>query len=65
MEPATLHQSIVEFLNSPAMPHTRCACGAMKENRETTFFYEGQRWELELPVCMKCNPSPVLVAHDA
>jgi len=62
----TLHQSIVEFLDSSSAPPRRvdrCACGAVMEHRETTFFYEGREWKIELPVCLKCA-SPTH-AHDA
>lgn len=63
----TLHQSIVEFLDSSSAPpqrvEQRCACGAVMERRETTFFYEGREWKVELPVCLKCAPSRHL--HDA
>jgi hypothetical protein len=62
----TLHQSIVEFLDSASTPPKRverCACGAPMEYRETTFSYEGREWEIELPVCLKCARNRH--AHDA
>jgi hypothetical protein len=68
MEPASLHQSIVEFLNSASSAKStvhRCDCGTVMTHRATTFFYEGQSWEVELPVCLKCNPAAGLVTHDA
>ncbi len=68
MEPATLHQSIVEFLNSASSAKkvvAHCSCGAIMEHRKTNFFYEGQSWEVELPVCTQCKPVTRMPKHDA
>jgi hypothetical protein len=68
MGPATLHQSIVEFLNSASSAKkvdTHCICGAIMEHRKTNFFYEGQSWEVELPVCTRCNPVTRAPMYDA
>jgi hypothetical protein len=60
MPPETLHDSIVNFLNSSKSKErvARCLCGAVLEPRYTTFFYDGQSWEIVLQVCVKCNPAP-------
>jgi len=66
MSYTTLHQSIVEFLDSASvLPKRveRCDCGSVMEYRETTFFYEGREWKINLPVCLKCAPKTF--AYDA
>jgi hypothetical protein len=35
------------------------------EYASTKFFYAGQRWEVELPICRKCHPIPSVPMHDA
>jgi hypothetical protein len=70
MAPDSVHESILEFLNS-AEPsrrarNTRCACGSTMTPRNTTFFYNGQSWGVILRVCLKCHPAPhVPISHDA
>jgi hypothetical protein len=66
--PTTLNQSILEFLesaNSAENKIARCRCGAIMQYQGTTFFYEGQRWKVELPFCLRCNPSRGASTHDA
>jgi len=68
MAPETLHQSILDLLNSAASaskPVARCPCGAAMEYRDTQFFYEGQSWNLKLPVCPRCQSAPRVLMHDA
>lgn len=75
MAPDSLHESILEFLNS-ANPSrrsedTRCACGSATTLQKTTFFFDGQSWKLIFRVCLKCHPakhvptSDVPVSYDA
>jgi hypothetical protein len=66
--PTTLNQSIVKFLESASSAKNttpRCRCGATMKYQKTTIFYEGKGWEVELPVCVRCNPSPSAPSHDA
>ncbi len=68
MEPTNLNQAIIEFLNSASStktPVTRCDCGAMMEKRRAAFFYNGKSWEVELPICMQCDPSSGVASHGA
>jgi uncharacterized protein with PIN domain len=54
-------QAIIEFLNNASThPVTnRCPdCGSDLEYRECTFFYEGQTWEVPLPICIICCHPP-------
>jgi hypothetical protein len=68
-----LREAIVDFLNSAATEFaTACTktvvcdeCGAAKENRMSTFFYDGQTWEILLPICFKCHPTVQVLPHDA
>jgi len=58
MEPTSLQQVVIEFLNSASHANTpapRCDCGAMMEKRKASFHYQGQSWEIELPVCPSCT----------
>ncbi len=48
----TLNQSIIKFLefaSSAKNKAARCRCGAIMKHRKTTFFYECQSWNVELP----------------
>jgi hypothetical protein len=68
MGPETVHQSIIEFLNSARTNKattTRCCCGAIMKEQTTTFFYDGQSWEVQLPICPDCRPAPRAPRHDA
>jgi hypothetical protein len=70
MAPDSVRESILEFLNSVKPSRrardTRCACGSTMTPRNTTFFYNGQSWEVILSVCLKCHPAPdVPVSYDA
>jgi len=75
MVPNSARESILEFLDS-AKPSrragdTRCACGSRTTRQNTTFFYDGQSWEVILRVCLKCHPatnlpfSDVFISYDA
>jgi hypothetical protein len=67
MAPENLNQAIIEFLSSAtAAKRLACdSCGATQEYRRTTFLYDGTTWEVELPVCLKCNPLSGVTPHDA
>lgn len=67
MAPENINEAIIDFLNSASTTKrlTRCNCGTMREHRKTTLFYNGQRWEAELPVCPNCSGPPVVPTHDA
>ena len=68
-----LRVTIVDFLNAAAAESATASsktvvcdeCGAAKENRMSTFFYDGQTWEILLPVCVKCHPIVHVITHDA
>jgi hypothetical protein len=68
-----LRETIVDFLNSAATESATTStktvvcdeCGAAKENRMSTFFYDGQPWELLVPICVKCHPTLHVITHDA
>ena len=58
MAAETLHQTILDFLNSASSAKTRpevCRCGARMEFQNATFFFDGEAWEVELAVCPECN----------
>ena len=62
-------QAFIEFVNS-ASTHwatNSCpACGTELKYRDCTFFYEGQTWEIPLPICVKCHPiTHVVPPHQA
>jgi len=69
MAPENLHESVLEFLDSERSLKKRiprCHCGGTMEYQNTTFFYDGASWEVELPVCRKCHPMASHVsAHEA
>jgi len=65
---AMLSQSIIELLDSASSENNelaRCHCGALMQRQTTTFFYEGRSWEVELPVCIRCNQSARAPTDDA
>ena len=52
-------QAFIEFVNSATTPWaaiSRPACGTALKYRDCTFFYEGQTWEIPLPICVRCHP---------
>jgi hypothetical protein len=62
-------QAFIEFVNS-ASTHwatDSCpACGTELNYRDCTFFYEGQTWEISLPICVECHPITYVVPpHQA
>ncbi len=68
MAPDTLHESILEFLNSAETSRrsvdTRCACGSVTIQQNTTFFFKGQSWKVILRVCLKCHPAKHVPTSD-
>jgi hypothetical protein len=67
MAAATLRQAIVEFLDSASSTErqvTHGSCGTKISHQKTTFFFHGQSWVVELPICPACNPSPGLITHN-
>jgi hypothetical protein len=57
-------QAFIEFVNcgSTHWAATSCpACGTGLKYRDCTFFYEGQTWEIPLPICVKCHPTTHVV----
>jgi hypothetical protein len=64
-----LPRAIIEFLNSASAQPVKknCPdCGTDLRNRDCTFFYEGQTWEIPLLICVKCHPTThVVLPHDA
>jgi len=52
-------QAFIEFVNSASTPWAAIscpACGTALKCRDCSFFYEGQTWEIPLPICVKCHP---------
>jgi hypothetical protein len=63
-----VHQTVLDFLhsvNTAKRKASRCLCGALMEYQHGTFFYEGESWEVELSVCLKCHPIRHVAAHAA
>ena len=63
-----LRESVLSLLNSLGSGEQqigRCRCGAIVEHRKTTFFYEGQSWEVEFPICPVCSKTLRITSHDA
>jgi hypothetical protein len=61
-------QAIVTFLNS-AEAHaitTSCPeCGSQTELRRSTFFYAERTWEIQLAVCVDCEPFDGVPPYEA
>jgi hypothetical protein len=53
-------KAFIEFLNTASThwaSNTCPDCGSrLVEYRECTFFFEGQTWQIPLPLCVKCHP---------
>jgi uncharacterized protein with PIN domain len=65
---SSLPHAIIEFLNdaSTHLATSQCpACGSELEYQDCTFIYEGQTWEVPLPICIICHPRQQLPADDA
>jgi hypothetical protein len=63
-----ISQSIVRFLNSAEahpIPNSCPVCGSQLEHRKCTFFYAGQTWEIQLTICLDCDPISPVPPHDA
>ena len=68
MTPDAVHESILNFLTSGLLKKQVCHCvhcGSIKAYTNVTFFYEGQSWEVNLPVCLECDLIPDHPTHDA
>jgi hypothetical protein len=60
----TIIESLHSASRSSATDH--CSdCGSDLEYRDCTFFYEGQTWEIPLPICVKCYPTAEVPTDDA
>jgi hypothetical protein len=63
MIPKTPYDSIVSLPNSNSSSD-RCFCGAAMKPQKTTIFFDDQRWDVVLQVCLKCHPAPsVPISH--
>ncbi len=61
-----LSLSITEFLNNSSVPRVRrCpGCGAIMEYLPVTFHFDGEAWDIGLPVCTRCEPTALeLIEH--
>jgi hypothetical protein len=62
-------QAFIEFVSSVSAQWaaSSCpACGTELRYRDCTFFYEGQTWEIPLPICVECHPiRHVVQPHQA
>jgi hypothetical protein len=67
MVPEAEHQSILDFLNASSSEPlaARCSCGAAMRYKDAVFFYEGQSWQLKIPVCPECDSATHITTHDA
>jgi hypothetical protein len=69
MREKLVSKAFIEFLNtaSTLWAANSCPdCGSRLEYRNCTFFFEGQTWEIPLPLCVKCHPiSPVVPPYEA
>jgi hypothetical protein len=63
-----LSVAIIDFLDSASTrPSMTCCpeCGSQLEYGDCTFFYEGQTWEIPLPICVKCLPGAEVATDEA
>ena len=63
-----LSRAIVAFLssaNNRPLINFCPDCGSQLEHRECSFFYSGQTWEIQLPVCLNCHPISHVPPHAA
>ena len=54
-----ISQGFIKFLNTASTHCATKSCpdfGKELKYRDCIFFYEGQTWEIPLPVCTKCHP---------
>jgi hypothetical protein len=54
-----ISKAFIQFLNTASNHWAANACpgcGLSLEYRNCTFFFEGQTWEIPLPLCVKCHP---------
>jgi hypothetical protein len=61
-------QAFIEFVSSASTPWATNSCpdcGTELKYRDYTFFYEGQTWEIPLPICVKCHPITHVATHQA
>jgi hypothetical protein len=63
-----LSVAIIDFLHSASTRSCMICCpecGSLLEYGGCTFFYEGQTWEIPLPICVKCLLSAEVPTDDA
>jgi hypothetical protein len=69
MREKLVSKAFIEFLDTASTPWAANSCpdcGSRLEYRNCTFFFEGQTWEIPLPLCAKCHPiSPVVPPYEA
>jgi hypothetical protein len=56
-ESSATRKTIKKFLDSVADSKTSGSCptcGSPLKIRQAVFYYDGQAWEVPLPVCLKC-----------
>jgi hypothetical protein len=63
-----LSVAIIDFLHAASTRSSMICCpecGSLLEYGNCTFFYEGQTWEIPLPICVKCLSSAEVPTDDA
>jgi hypothetical protein len=58
MREKLVSKAFVDFLNTISVHSTTkyCpVCESRLDYQECTFFFEGQTWEIPLPLCVKCH----------
>ena len=67
VESALPHAIIDLLINASAYAAASSCpdCGSDLEYRDCTFLYEGQTWEVPLPICIICHPLQRLPTEDA
>ena len=59
MREKLVSKAFIEFLNTVSVSSTTkscTVCGIELGNLNRTFFFEGQTWQMPLPICVKCYP---------
>jgi recombinational DNA repair protein (RecF pathway) len=63
-----LSRAILALLNSASsrpLANSCPDCGSPLEHRQCSFFYRGQTWEIQLPICFNCHPMSDVPPDDA
>jgi hypothetical protein len=63
-----LPSAIIDFLRSASIRSSMTCCpecGSLLEYGDCTFFYEGQTWEIPLPICVKCLSRAEVLTDEA